>query len=57
MELKDAIEYLKLNAEEYDAQTEDAIWILINHIEQKKCSHPDKCHECDKILTCTYYKE
>lgn len=23
----------------------------------KKCEHPDKCHECDKILTCTYYKE
>ena len=21
------------------------------------CDHPDKCHECDKILTCTYWKE
>lgn len=22
-----------------------------------ECDHPDKCHECEKILTCTYYKE
>ena len=22
-----------------------------------KCSHPNKCHECNKILTCDYYKK
>lgn len=22
-----------------------------------KCTHPDKCYECKKILTCTYYKQ
>ena len=21
-----------------------------------ECDHPDKCHECEKILTCDYYK-
>ena len=25
--------------------------------EQELCDHPDKCHECEKILTCTYYKQ
>ena len=25
--------------------------------EQEPCDKPDKCHECDKILTCKYYKE
>ena len=36
MSLEQAIEYLKLHTDEYDAQTEDAIWILINHIEQEE---------------------
>ena len=21
-----------------------------------ECDHPDKCHECEKIFTCDYYK-
>ena len=36
MTLQEAIDYLKTHTDEYDAQTEDAIWILIQHIEQNK---------------------
>ena len=30
---------------------------MVEPQESEDCDHPDKCHECDRILTCTYYKE
>ena len=26
-------------------------------MKKDECDHPDKCHECDKILTCRYWKK
>lgn len=26
-------------------------------MKKDECNHPDKCHECDKILTCRYWKK
>ena len=49
----------KYNNEIY-IKVSDAVQLLreLPSVQPKtECDHPDKCHECDKILTCTYYKE
>lgn len=40
---------------------EDTLYVerddVLKLLEQEPCNHPDRCHECNKILTCTYYKQ
>ena len=43
--------------DEEDNKQIRALQETIQALEQQSCDHPDKCHECEKILTCTYYKQ
>ena len=48
---KDSVAYKATMAEKEFYDT------AIKALEQEPCDHPDRCHECEKILTCTYYKQ
>ena len=49
-ELEQAIRHIKTRADAW------AVKEIEHALEQEPCDNPDKCHECDKILTCNYYK-
>lgn len=55
-----ALEYddAKYHEEHGEVIVDKAVWEDAKRaLEQEPCTHPDKCHECEKILTCTYYKQ